>query len=250
MRVFISSTSEDLKAYRSVVEQVILDAGWAPVGMEHFSADPRGIVKRCQDEVSGCDLMILIQAFRRGWVPEPEQGGDGITSATAWEVRAADQRDPKIPVLVFLADDSWPRGLSDLDPQAVEWIDSFRGGLNRSAKFFKYEDGALPQFRALVREQLAIYRAPIAESREDASGVAATKRASRRRVVHPERSGQFANQPEDTGKGQPTRIAVAILWLFFAVCQLPALFGAQPFGYAEVFMLTALPTAIVTTWRL
>ncbi len=52
MRVFISSTSEDLKDHRRTVEQVVLDAQWTPVGMEHFPNDPRPIVQLCREEVA------------------------------------------------------------------------------------------------------------------------------------------------------------------------------------------------------
>ena len=162
MRVFISSTSEDLKDHRKVVEQVVLDAQWTPVGMEHFPNDPRPIVQLCQQAVATCDLVILLQAFRCGWVPGPEQGGDGVTSVTGWEIRAAEARVPAVPVLAFLADDDWPRRLSDLEPQAVSWVDAFRQNLNRNAKFFGWETGSLPQFRAVVRESLAIHRNRVA----------------------------------------------------------------------------------------
>jgi len=158
MRVFISSTSHDLKEYRKVVEQVVLDAQWVPVGMEHFANDPRPIVELCREEVEKCELVILLQAFRRGAVPKANQGGDGVTSITGWEIRAADTGTPKVPVLAFLADEDWPRRLSDLEPEAVQWVESFRSGLNRSAKFFSWETGSLLQFRALVREQLALHR--------------------------------------------------------------------------------------------
>jgi formylglycine-generating enzyme required for sulfatase activity len=162
MRVFISSTSEDLKEYRKVVEQVVLDAQWVPVSMEHFANDPRPILQLCREEVDKCDLLILLQAFRRGWVPGSEKGGDGVTSVTGWEMKAADARIPKVPVLAFLADGDWPRRLSDLDPEAIRWVEWFRSDLNRVAKFFTWETGSLQQFRALVREQLALHRNRIA----------------------------------------------------------------------------------------
>ena len=158
LSVFISSTSEDLKQHRKVVESLILGAQWHPVSMEHFPSDPRRIVQLCREEVGKCDLVILIQAFRRGWVPRPDQGGDGNTSVTGWEIKGANDHVPPIPVLSFLADDSWPRKLCDLEPDAVQWVERFRGDLHRTAKFFPWEQEPLSQFRALVRESLAIYR--------------------------------------------------------------------------------------------
>lgn len=61
---------------------VIRDMQSVPVGMEHFPADPRPIVRLCRDEVGQCELVILLQAYRRGWTPAPEKCGNGrpITS--------------------------------------------------------------------------------------------------------------------------------------------------------------------------
>jgi hypothetical protein len=161
MRIFISSTSHDLAAHRRVVEQLILDAQCSPVAMEHFGADPRPIVQLCKEEVAGCDLVILIQAWRRGSVPTVKEGGDGTTSITAWEIRAADGEPGvrrKTPVLAFLADDEWPGKLWEGDADARKSVETFRLGLNRSAKFFKWETTReLTAFRSLVREQLNLY---------------------------------------------------------------------------------------------
>ena len=41
MKVFISSTSEDLKDYRAVARLSVLDVGWFPEMMEHWR-DARG----------------------------------------------------------------------------------------------------------------------------------------------------------------------------------------------------------------
>ncbi len=157
MKVFISSTSEDLKPYRLAAADVIRDAQWVPVGMEHFPADSRPIVQLCRDEIGKCNLVILLQAFRRGWVPEPEKGGDGQASITAIEIAAADEL--RVPVLSFLADENWPGRLWDDDPIARAWAKNFRNGLNRNAKFFRWEeDPKLPLFRALLSQELANYR--------------------------------------------------------------------------------------------
>lgn len=41
MRVFISSTSQDLEPYRAAAGAVVRDLGWQPVMMEHFGTDGR-----------------------------------------------------------------------------------------------------------------------------------------------------------------------------------------------------------------
>jgi hypothetical protein len=157
MKVFISSTSEDLKHYRLAAADVVRDTQSEPIGMEHFPADPRPVVQLCRDVVGKADLVILLQAFRQGWVPEREKGGDGKISITGLEIAAADQLG--IPVLGFLADENWPGRLWDEDPAARVWTKSFRNGLNRNVKFFKWEyDPELPFFRGLLRQELANFR--------------------------------------------------------------------------------------------
>lgn len=157
MTVFIASTSGDLGSHRLAAADVIRDAQWVPIGMEHFPADPRPIVQLCRDTVAHCDLVILLQAFRQGWVPTPEQGGDGQTPITALEIAAADELGR--PVLAFFANDSWPIRLCDDDPLARAWNRNFRNELNRHAKFFRWEDDpSLPLFRALLSQELANYR--------------------------------------------------------------------------------------------
>jgi formylglycine-generating enzyme required for sulfatase activity len=161
VKVFISSTSEDLKGYRLAAGEVVRAAQWQPVMMEDFPADPRAIVRLCREEVGQCGLVILLQAHRRGWVPPPDQEGDGETSITGFEIKAADEA--KVDVLAFLADGKWPGELWDDDPAARAWTKNFRNGLNRNAKFFRSEDDAtLPVFRALIAQEIANHKARMA----------------------------------------------------------------------------------------
>ena len=48
LRVFVSSTSDDLKDYRGVARQVIMDMGWQAEMMEHFEAMPQTTSKARQ----------------------------------------------------------------------------------------------------------------------------------------------------------------------------------------------------------
>src|SRR5690349_13700527 len=128
LRVFVSSTSEDLKDYRAVARLVILDQGWTPVMMEHFGAVAQPSLEACRQRVTGCDLVLLIVGYRRGWVPSVDQGGNGRDSITALELACA--RENKTPVLALLAAPNWPGDLWEDDPQARAWIKTFRSELN------------------------------------------------------------------------------------------------------------------------
>ena len=63
--------------------------------------------------------MILIVAWRQGWVPAKEQGGNGEDSVTAMELQFA--REHQIPVLAFMADKSWPGDLWEDTDVARAW---------------------------------------------------------------------------------------------------------------------------------
>ena len=164
LRVFVSSTSMDLQQHRKVVGDVILEQRWHPVMMEHFGTSTGPTLEECLREVRSCDLLLLIMAFRRGWVPTPEQGGNGNRSVTASEVDEARRRG--IPVRALLARESWPGSLWEDDQDARTWVRQFRQGLNQVAKFFDVEefDGATAEprpgreFRALVRGVLQDHR--------------------------------------------------------------------------------------------
>src|SRR4051812_6906315 len=109
LRVFVSSTSNDLRLHRRVVQELILAQDWQPIMMEHFGTSLDVTVRACRQKVEECDLLLLLVAFRRGWVPTLDQGGDGRRSVTAYELEAARRRH--IPVRVLLARESWPGNL-------------------------------------------------------------------------------------------------------------------------------------------
>ena len=160
MKVFISSTSEDLKDYRAVARNTVLDVGWFPEMMEHFGAMPEATVEACYKKLVGCNLMILIVAWRQGWVPAKEQGGNGEDSVTALELQFA--REHQIPVLAFMADKSWPGDLWEDTDVARAWVKKFRNELNLPATFFLNEDTPdKPDFRANLKKALVDYKAEL-----------------------------------------------------------------------------------------
>ncbi|MHB9074686.1 MAG: DUF4062 domain-containing protein [Desulfobaccales bacterium] len=169
LNVFISSTYEDLKDYRAVAHYAILQVGWVPVFMELFGAMPGYTVEACREKLEACDLMVLLVAFRRGWVPTNKQGGNGEDSITALEFQWA--RKKNIPALVFLAQKNWPNDLCEDDDAARAWYKKFRNELNQVASKFEYENPAgkesdiLPAFRAMVYGALVSHKEKLLEKR-------------------------------------------------------------------------------------
>jgi len=164
LRVFVSSTSEDLQPYRAAAKHSVEDVGWQPRMMEQFGARIDATVRSCFDEIARSDLMLLIVGFRRGWVPSAEQGGDGETSITGLELAQA--RRLRKPVLVFLArDDDWPGRLYEDTDAGRAWVADFRARLNQPAAMFDYErpsaDRPLQIFRSVVVNELNRFKATL-----------------------------------------------------------------------------------------
>jgi hypothetical protein len=164
LRVFVSSTSEDLRPYRAAAKHAVEDVGWQPRMMEQFGARIDATVKSCLDEIARSDLMLLIVGFRRGWIPSVEQDGDGETSITGLELAQA--RRLRKPVLVFLArEDDWPGRLYESTDAGRAWVADFRAKLNQPAAVFDYErpipDRPLQIFRSIVVNELNRFKSTI-----------------------------------------------------------------------------------------
>ena len=73
-KVFISSTHEDLRTYRDAAAEVANREYFLPVISENFSAVTAPPLDECLKKVTECDLLVVIVAYRYGWIPpgQPE----------------------------------------------------------------------------------------------------------------------------------------------------------------------------------
>ena len=117
-RAFVSSTFVDLKDHRAHVISSLRNAGFAVDPMEHWTAENDEPKKFSQDRLNGCDLCVLLVAFRRGYVPDGE-----TLSITQLEYNAAVKQG--IDILPFMLEENapWPRKFDELekDPEIVKW---------------------------------------------------------------------------------------------------------------------------------
>jgi tetratricopeptide (TPR) repeat protein len=152
MRIYVSSTSEDLKEFRAVAIAAVWRLGHFPAAMEGYVAENVTPVEKCLRDVASSDLYIGIFAHRYGYVPE-----GASHSITEMEYRKA--REKGIPALVFLLDDSvsWPGHYFDAD-EAGERIRKLRDELKREklVSFFKTPD----ELGALVTAAIALAPKP------------------------------------------------------------------------------------------
>ncbi|MFZ2405359.1 MAG: DUF4062 domain-containing protein [Methylobacter sp.] len=122
MRVFVSSSFQDLQDYRLAAIRVLRQLGHEVVAMEDLVAASEVPLKQMLDKVERCELYVGLFAWRYGFVPkkEVEPGDDpldpkvhdatyGSTSITHYEYLHAKAKN--IDRLAFLLDERvpWPR---------------------------------------------------------------------------------------------------------------------------------------------
>ena len=129
MRIFVSSTSDDLRDFRAAVVKQLSGPHHDIVSMDGYSADARGPVDKVLADVASADLYIGLFAYRYGWVPP---GYD--QSVTEMEFREAGRRG--LPRLIFVVpnDAVWPMNL--LEPaETYARMMKFRTALLTSTDF-------------------------------------------------------------------------------------------------------------------
>ena len=109
-KAFVSSTFIDLKDHRAHVINSLRNAGFFVDPMENWTADSDEPKKFSQDRLHGCDLCVLVVAFRRGFVPDGES-----LSITQMEYDTAVKQGIDILPFVLAEDAAWPRKFDELD---------------------------------------------------------------------------------------------------------------------------------------
>ena len=98
LRIFISSTYEDMKNYREAARDAIIRSEHVPVGMEYFAASPNKPLDACLEDVRTCQLVIILIGMRYGNVDED-------TGKSFTELEYEEARKNYIPVIPFFLDE-------------------------------------------------------------------------------------------------------------------------------------------------
>jgi hypothetical protein len=103
LRVFVSSTAEDLAEHRQAVRDAAQGLDFLPIMHEYWAAGGNPPLESCMERVDEADVLVVIVAHRYGWVPPGQD-----KSITWLEVQRARERD--VPVLPFLLAENadWP----------------------------------------------------------------------------------------------------------------------------------------------
>ncbi len=118
MKVFVSSTYEDLKDHRARVIAFLRKSGAYVDPQEDWSAATGEPKRFSQDRVRGCHLCVLLVGFRRGTVPAGE-----TLSITQLEYRAAVEQNMDVLAFLLAEQAPWPRNFDELDkdPDIRRW---------------------------------------------------------------------------------------------------------------------------------
>ena len=150
MRIFVSSSFEDLREHRAAAIRVLRQLGHEVIAMEDMIAGTTVPLAKVVEMVDRAEGYVGIFAWRYGYVPPrpvpapmapgvapPEAGkADGQTSITHHEYLRAVKR--QIPVMAFLLDETYP-----WPPQYIDGFDKTRPDAPASAEKIRALRGAL-----------------------------------------------------------------------------------------------------------
>src|SRR5262245_34438275 len=161
-RIYVSSTYEDLRDYRSAVSKAIKRLEHVDVAMEYYVPESRRPLAKCLDDVRRCDLYLGIFARCYGYVPPGESA-----SITELEFREALRR--RIDTVCFLLDTEcdWSAALID-SGEAGARIDALRAEIARDylAGFFTTPDELGAVATAAIVRALDLGHTPFDADRE------------------------------------------------------------------------------------
>ena len=148
IKVFISSTYQDLVPYRQKVNEAIQRLQQVVVGMEWFGADADTPVDTCIERVQESSIFVIIIGFRYGSIAN---GFDKSITQIEYETAIA----ANIPTLVYIIDDSQPVSLQYVDFENRNRLNDFKKRLKSNhviSTFTTPDDLGLKVLADLQRE--------------------------------------------------------------------------------------------------
>lgn len=123
-RVFISSTYEDMKEYRSAASDALTNIQAIPMGMERFTVANQPPIDRCYEEIRQCQFCVSILGFRYGSLYKD-------TSLSYSELEFNEAERLGIPILAFIKKGELDANEINLDDFSKR--ERFRSRLQNSA---------------------------------------------------------------------------------------------------------------------
>jgi hypothetical protein len=118
LRIFISSTMDDLENERAVVVQQLKSSNFEPVNAEGILPNGATSWDRISEELEACHVMVLLSGVRYGWIPRAGPLAADNVSVTHGEYNAAKKLG--LPVLTFFKELSYRTDRTSDDAQRRE----------------------------------------------------------------------------------------------------------------------------------
>jgi hypothetical protein len=158
MKVYISSTYQDLIEHRAAVDRALRRMGHDVIGMEQYVAEGSKPVERCKADVQASDAYVIVVAWRYGYVPG--RIATPVDGRSITEIELAEAQSCGKPVLAFLLDPEapWPPNRVDAMGGAAgggDDVSRLRAllGTNYLAGIFRTPDDLASQVAAAVSAQ-------------------------------------------------------------------------------------------------
>lgn len=157
MKIYISSTYQDLIDHRAAVDRTLRRMGHDVIGMEQYVAEGSKPLNRCRTDVRNANLYVVIVGWRYGYVP-PDQDGYGAFSITHIELKEAVAAGKSVLAFLLDPDSPWPPNRVDAmgsGANAGEQVSALRSelGTNYLAGMFRTPDDLASQVAAAVSAQ-------------------------------------------------------------------------------------------------
>jgi hypothetical protein len=153
MKIYVSSTLQDLREHRAAVDLALRRMGHDVIGMEQYVAEGTAPLDKCLRDVRSSDAYVVIVGWRYGFVPTSDQLNPENRSITELEYGAA--VGARKSVLAFLLDPEapWPPSALDaLEASGGKDILRFRSDLGAShlSGIFRTPDNLASQVATAV----------------------------------------------------------------------------------------------------
>jgi len=149
MKVFLSSTYNDLIEHRRAAHDALEQLGLHVIWMEAFGARPVESTKACLDEIEDAELFIGIYAHRYGYIPESSD-----ISITEQEFLHAKSKRKPIFGFIVNEDHAWPP--KHIEHDKDDKLDAFLKKVKKQpVKFFTTPDDLASNVSSSVGKYLA-----------------------------------------------------------------------------------------------
>ena len=136
IRVFLSSTWDDLKPERSLILEAIRRLQFQHVAMEYFGADPQHPIDKCLEEVKRSNVYLGIIGLRYGKIVES-------TAKSYTEMEYDEARKNQLSCLIYFRNEDIPilPDLIERNPDSITKLTAFKERLLSEHTVYFFNDG-------------------------------------------------------------------------------------------------------------